>query len=100
MEESENLLNLQDEANTGMTFGSIPLAVISSNPTLTKLRFPDSNMYKAYIVLREELQKDLLNLSNQSTWVFAEKSEHYVHHCQPEIVVTQIREMILHAESK
>jgi pimeloyl-ACP methyl ester carboxylesterase len=94
MEELDNLPDLQDEANTDMTFGNIPLTVISSDPTVTKIRFPDSGMYNAYVSLRKELQKDLLNLSARSTWYFAGESGHYVHHCQPEIVMAQIRKMI------
>jgi pimeloyl-ACP methyl ester carboxylesterase len=100
MEESNNLADFQDEANTDMNFGDIPLTVISSNPTMTNLRFPDSAMHDAYISLRKELQEDLLNLSTQSTRCYADESGHYIHHCQPEIVVAQILKMIPHDELK
>ena len=94
MEETENIVDIQDEVNTDKTFGDIPLAVISSNPALTDLHLSDSIMYDAYISVREELQKDLLNLSTRSTWCYAEKSGHYIHHCQPEIAIAQIRKMM------
>jgi pimeloyl-ACP methyl ester carboxylesterase len=90
----EKLSDLQDEANTDIDFGNIPLTVISSNPTFTNIRLPDSNKYNAYISLREELQKDLLNLSTESTWCYAKKSGHFVHHYQPELVIEQILNLI------
>ena len=100
MEESENIQYFQDEADTDMTFGSIPLCIISSDPTLSGIRFPSSVMQKEYISVRNELQRDLLNLSTRSTWCYAEKSGHYVHHSQPELVLEQILKMIPHTELK
>lgn len=94
MEESDNIHLLQKEANTGKTFGDIPLVVISSDPKISSVRFPDPAMQDKYISLREELQKDLLKLSTQSNWCFAKKSGHYIHHCQPELIVKYILSLI------
>ena len=42
----------------------------------------------------QTLQRDLLKLSSHSTQIVAEKSGHYIHRDQPQVVIDAIRAMV------
>jgi pimeloyl-ACP methyl ester carboxylesterase len=86
----------QVELNTAQTappanLGDIPLVVISrggENPGLPEAEF--ERLKQSW----DELQRDLVELSSNSQHIIAEKSGHYIHHDQPDLVVGAIRQLV------
>jgi len=71
--------------------GNTPLIVLSRggiNPDLPEAQF------KQLKQIWNELQQNLVNLSTNSQHIIAEKSGHYIHHDQPELVVNAIRQIV------
>jgi hypothetical protein len=84
------------ELNTAQTeppasLGNLPLVVMSRgevNPGLPEEKF--EQLQQSW----NELQNDLVNLSSNSQQIVAEKSGHYIHHDQPELVIETIRRAV------
>jgi pimeloyl-ACP methyl ester carboxylesterase len=71
--------------------GDTPLIVLSRggpNPGLPEEQFEQLKQ------CWDELQQDLVKLSTNSQHFVAEKSGHYIHHDQPELVVDAIRQVL------
>ena len=72
--------------------GNAPLIVLSrggTNPGLSEAQF--EQLRQSW----DELQQDLVKLSTNSQHIIAEKSGHYIHHDQPELVVDAIRQVVM-----
>ncbi|MCP4539165.1 MAG: alpha/beta hydrolase [Chloroflexi bacterium] len=89
------------ELNTALTepppdFGNTPLIVLSrseTNPGLPEEQF--EQLKKSW----GKLQQDLVKLSTNSQHIVAEKSGHYIHHDQPELVIDAIRQIVKAAQN-
>lgn len=71
--------------------GNTPLIVLSrggANSGLPQAQFEQLKQ------IWNELQQNLVELSTNSQHIIAEKSGHYIHHHQPELVVDAIRQII------
>lgn len=77
------------------SFGELPLIVIASGKPHAE-EMPDLPKQAAYAFDRawEEMQKDLVNLSTKGVFIKAEKSAHYVHWDEPELVVEAIHRLV------
>ena len=89
------------ELNTALTeppndLGNTPLIVLSrggTNPGLPEAQF--ERLKQSW----EELQRDFVELSTNSQHIIAEKSGHYIHHDQPELVVDAIQQVVKAAQN-
>lgn len=83
------------------TFGKLPLVVIASGKSHAE-EMPYLPLQAAYAFDRtwQEMQKDLTNLSAKGEFVKAEKSAHYVHWDEPELVVEAIHRLISTIQEK
>jgi pimeloyl-ACP methyl ester carboxylesterase len=83
------------------TFGELPLVVISSGKSHAE-EMPElpSQAAHAFDQAWEEMQKDLTKLSTKGRFVKAEKSAHYVHWDEPELVVEAIHKLIRTIQDK
>ena len=70
--------------------GDIPLIVITGN--LVDVEQNPSLQWMQDIWL--DIQAGLLQRSTNSTWVVAERSSHYVHTDEPELVIQEIRSLL------
>lgn len=77
--------------------GDIPVLVLTGTKKYLDEEDPnpeDRWSLKNRKLRSEALQKDLLNISNNSKQILAEKSGHNIHIDQPELVVSTIRELV------
>ena len=83
------------------TFGKLPLVVIASGKSHTEV-MPDIPPQAAYAFdsAWEEMQKDIVNLSTKGVFVKGEKSGHYVHWDEPELIVEAIHRIIRTIQGK
>ncbi|WP_281233535.1 alpha/beta fold hydrolase [Flavobacterium gelatinilyticum] len=90
MQEMENDEKLMEEAEKINTFGSVPLVVITAQYPQGVENIPNKELEKEYLSVHNSMQKDLLNLSVNSTQFFASKSGHYVTLQEPELLYKAI----------
>jgi len=79
------------QANPPADLGAKPLVILTQgegNPGIPEPEF--SQLRDRW----DELQQELVKLSTNSQQVIAEKSGHYIHHDQPELVVEAIRQVV------
>lgn len=90
--EAETMEILYDQ-EMKFSFGDKPLIVISKG--IWKDKKGDDNWSNEQLKEHSiQLQKDLLKLSSNSKQIIAEKSGHYIHLDEPELVVQAIKEII------
>ncbi|WP_096188918.1 alpha/beta fold hydrolase [Evansella halocellulosilytica] len=65
---------------------SVPLTVLSAGNK--------AHYSKASQKLWNDMQKDIVNISSNSEIIVAEKSSHYIHHDEPEVVIRAINRII------
>lgn len=77
------------------TFGDLPLVVIASGkPHIEEIPDLPPQAALAFDQAWEEMQKDLANLSTKGTLIKAEKSGHYIHWDEPELVIEAIHKLV------
>ena len=89
------------QVDSTQTFGELPLVVITSGKSIGEV-MPDLPQQAAYAFncTWQEMQKNIVNLSTKGVFVKAEKSTHYVHWDEPELVVEAIHKLIRTIQDK
>ncbi|WJS93669.1 alpha/beta hydrolase [Flavobacterium johnsoniae] len=93
MNELENDEKLMLEASQINNFGAIPLTIITAKYPNGVEGAKDKNLEKEYLSIHNNLQKDLLHLSDKSTQVFAQKSGHYITLQEPDLICNEIEKL-------
>lgn len=93
-EEARNVEQMFADAEKIDTFGSVPLTVITGTSKSRTDVIQGEALKTEFMELWLSLQKDLLNLSTQSTQVEAANSGHMVQLQEPDIVIKAIRDAI------
>jgi pimeloyl-ACP methyl ester carboxylesterase len=73
-------------------FPDVPLVVLTSGKQL----LTSANFYEVWV----RTQKDLANLSNESTHNICTRCGHYIHRDNPELVIDAIEDVILSTREK
>lgn len=94
MEEMQNFNSIAADAGKISTFGDIPLVVITGASPQRWKKEASSDARKNSASIWMNLQKDLLNLSSNSTHIIANKSGHFVQMDEPEIIIQEIKKML------
>jgi pimeloyl-ACP methyl ester carboxylesterase len=79
------------EARAAAPLRPMPLVVVSAGQPLDPAAFPPGWPVEADAQLWRDLQADLAGLVPNARHIVAERSGHYVHQTEPEVVVEQIR---------
>lgn len=77
----------------------IPLIVLTQGRPYRPEDYPDPSMAPRYYELHLQLQRELVSRSPRGRQVMAEKSGHFIHQDQPELVVEAIRQVAREVES-
>ena len=80
--------------------GDIPLVVLTQGQPYRAEDYPIPSMAPKYYQLHLELQRELVSRSPRGRQVIAEKSGHFIHQDQPELVVAAVREVIAEARRR
>jgi pimeloyl-ACP methyl ester carboxylesterase len=72
----------------------MPLVVLTAGQPEDPSVFPPGFPVETYTQLDRELQADLATLVPNARHVIAERSGHYIHQSQPELVVEAIRQVV------
>jgi len=94
IEEQNNIGLLLEEAKKIDSFDSIPLKVIMGDSPNRNPEIKNQNLRNEFIEYKRSMQKDLLNLSENSELIYASKSGHFVQLEQPEIIINILIKMI------
>ena len=95
LEEQAQIPALLDEARPVMSFGDIPLRVVTgTSPTRDQEDEPDAARRLQINRAWGAMQQDQLRLSTRSAQLLAPKSGHYVQLEQPEIVTAAIKQVL------
>ena len=95
LEEQAQIPALLDEARPVMSFGDIPLRVVTgTSPTRDQEDEPDTARRLQINRAWDTMQQDQLRLSTRSAQLLAPKSGHYVQLEQPEIVTAAIKQVL------
>jgi pimeloyl-ACP methyl ester carboxylesterase len=82
------------EARAADPLRPIPLVVVSAGQSIDPAGLPPDWPVEEHQQLRRELSEDLAELVPNARHVVAERSGHYVHQTEPEVVVEAIREVV------
>jgi pimeloyl-ACP methyl ester carboxylesterase len=80
--------------------GDIPLVVLTQGLPYRPEDYSNPSLAPRYYQLHLEMQRDLVRRSPRGRQVMAEKSGHFIHQDQPELVVKAIREVLNGVKSK
>src|SRR5215211_3421398 len=72
----------------------LPVVVLTAGQTFDPSQFPPGWPVAAHEQLQRELQADLASLVPNSRHVIAERSGHYIHQAEPDLVVDAIRQVV------
>ncbi|HEV2707247.1 MAG TPA: alpha/beta hydrolase [Pyrinomonadaceae bacterium] len=78
----------------------IPLVVLTQGIPYRAEDYTTPALAPKYYQLHLELQKELVGRSRKGRQVIAEKSGHFIHQDQPELVIAAIRQVIAEAQTK
>lgn len=92
-DEAKAMLDMSRSAANIGDFGNIPLIVISSAGYKQNANSTSTEQEKEF-TLRERFQSELLNLSNRSIQIEAEKSGHYIQLEEPELIISAVKSVI------
>jgi pimeloyl-ACP methyl ester carboxylesterase len=73
---------------------NIPLVVLTQGQPYRPEDYPSPSMASRYYQLHLELQRELAGRSPRGMQVIAEKSGHFIHQDQPELVINAIRQIM------
>lgn len=79
--------------------GNIPLVVLTQGLSFRPEDYSNPSLAPKYYQLHLEMQRDLLRRSLRGRQIMAEKSGHFIHQDQPELVVNAIRGVIEEVKS-
>ncbi len=84
---------------TGEGFPDIPLVLITHSSELAikeSMEFGNNSREFAFKIeeMWQAIMKEYLNFSKKSLWIQAEKSTHYIHLTQPELICNTLKNMI------
>jgi hypothetical protein len=82
-----------EEARSAVPLPAMPLAVISVGQ-IDPARWPEGWPLEEESRLHEELQEDLASLVPDGRLIIAERSGHYIHQTQPDLVLDAIRQVV------
>ncbi|WP_410505099.1 hypothetical protein [Hymenobacter sp. BRD67] len=95
LEEQAQIPALLDEARPVMSFGDIPLRVVTgTSPTRDQEDEPDAARRQQINRAWGAMQQDQLRLSTRSAQLLAPQSGHYVQLEQPDIVTAAIKQVL------
>ncbi|HEX8148221.1 MAG TPA: alpha/beta fold hydrolase [Pyrinomonadaceae bacterium] len=80
--------------------GDIPLVVLTQGLPYRPEDYSNPSLAPRYYQLHLEMQRDLASRSPRGRQVMAEKSGHFIHQDQPELVINAIRQVVEEAKSK
>jgi pimeloyl-ACP methyl ester carboxylesterase len=80
--------------------GDIPLVVLTQGLPYRPEDYSNPSLAPKYYQLHLEMQRDLVGRSPRGRQVMAEKSGHFVHHDQPELVINAVRQVVEEVMSK
>jgi hypothetical protein len=80
--------------------GEIPLVVLTQGLPYRPEDYSNPSLASKYYQLHMEMQGDLVRRSPRGRQVVAEKSGHFIHQDQPELVVNAIRQVIEEIKAK
>jgi pimeloyl-ACP methyl ester carboxylesterase len=80
--------------------GDIPLVVLTQGLPYRPEDYPNPSLAPKYYRLHLEMQRELVSRSSRGRQVMAEKSGHFIHQDQPELVINAIRQVAEQVKSK
>ena len=80
--------------------GDIPLVVLTQGLPYRPEDYSNPSLAPKYYQLHLEMQRDLVSRSPRGRQVVAEKSGHFIHQDQPELVVNAIRQVLEEVKAK
>ena len=86
--------NSERKASLAKWHADIPLIVLTAANAKPNPEGPLAFLAPKFEQIRQELQQDLVHRSPKGKQIIATKSGHYIHHDEPELVVSAIREVI------
>jgi pimeloyl-ACP methyl ester carboxylesterase len=78
----------------------IPLAVLTQGLPYKPEDYANPSLAPKYYQLHLEMQRDLVGRSPRGRQVMAEKSGHFIHQDQPELVIDVIRQVVAEVKAK
>ncbi len=98
-EQNDTPANSSEVRNAG-AFPPVPLKVIYHSPrrmvhTLTQFRGLQKEDAEEVEQIWQQLARAYIRLSPQSEWIVARESGHYIHIDEPELVIEEIRQLVL-----
>jgi pimeloyl-ACP methyl ester carboxylesterase len=79
--------------------GDIPLVVLTQGLPYRPEDYSNPSLAPKYYQLHLEMQRDLVRRSSRGRQIMAEKSGHFIHQDQPELVINAIRQVIEEVKS-
>jgi pimeloyl-ACP methyl ester carboxylesterase len=76
-----------------VSLGDMPLAVLSQDPAAPQPDLPE-DLVKPASEAWQQMQKELAELSTQSTQVIAKRSGHYIQLDRPDVVIEAVRQLV------
>ncbi|WP_433901082.1 alpha/beta fold hydrolase [Sphingobacterium puteale] len=96
LEEQEQMAAIKSDAAKIISFGNIPLYVISATDTTRfDTLFKEKRLRAEMVTAWDNMQKNLLSLSTNSKHLRVAGSGHYITLDQPQVIVGAVKELIL-----
>ncbi|MGH9870882.1 MAG: hypothetical protein ACRD9S_00175 [Pyrinomonadaceae bacterium] len=86
--------NSERKARLAKWHADIPLIVLTAASSQPSPEGPLAFLAPKFEQIRQELQQDLVHRSAKGKQIIATISGHFIHHDEPELVVSAIREVI------
>lgn len=98
--ESVDTCSIRPVMNAMNWHGAIPLAVLMQGLPYRPDDYSSPSLAPKYYQLHLEMQRNLVGLSPKGRQVIAEKSGHFIHQDQPELVIDAVRQVVEESKPK